>query len=203
MRHIWRPPNDSHMQNNNWNEPRGTLYPCVPWVKTHRTSNLWQIDKPIMVCMSITFITRWTCWSRPLTSSGSGGECCVKDGGEEWHRMRLNSHAHKLLPITSSALHTGFTHRYSALCEDALRTFQPAHAALFRPCAVVHRFPGLQTCGCCPQPFSSPGLQLGKPAEIHPPSDNFRLKQLLLGDQSERTCAQNYKPGVLQWVAYT
>lgn len=202
MRNIGRPPNDSLMRNNHLNEPRGT---CVPWVWTHRKSNLWQIDKPIMVCHSITFITnrRWTCWGRPLTSSGSGGECCVKDGGEEWHRMRLNSRAHKLLRITtSSALHTVFTHRYSALCEDALRTFQPAHAALLRPCAVVHSPPGLQSCGCCPQPFTPPGLQLGKPAEIHPPSDNFRLKQLLLGDQCEWTCAQNYKPGVLQWVLF-
>lgn len=155
-----------------------------------------------MVYQSITFITnrRWTCWSRLLTSSGSAGECCVK----EWHRMRLNSRAHQLSRITtSSALHTGFTHPYFALSEDALRTFQTAHTALLRPCAVAHGSPGIQTCGCCPQPVSPLGLQLGEPAEVHPPSDHFRLKQLLLGNQPEWTRAQNYKPGVLQWVAYT
>lgn len=55
-------------------------------------------------------INRWTRCSRPLTSSGAGDECCVKNGSEEWHRMSLkgaltNFYASQLLQFARLILH--------------------------------------------------------------------------------------------------
>nr|XP_055045882.1 fibroblast growth factor 23 [Misgurnus anguillicaudatus] len=54
-------------------------------------------------------INRWTSCSRPLTSSGAGDECCVKNGSEEWHRMSLkgaltNFYASQLLQFARLSL---------------------------------------------------------------------------------------------------